>query len=96
MIVKKHINDRRLILAICDTDLIGKIFKEKKLQLDLSSDFYNGDEISEFELDSLVKKAYIINAVGKTSIGSLIKNKIISKEDVKYVKNIPYAQVMFA
>ena len=44
MIVKIHKRDDRTILAVCDSDLIGRTFTEGERQLDLSSDFYKGEE----------------------------------------------------
>ena len=45
MIVKKHITqDKRLILAVCDKELLGRCFEESSLQLDLRGEFYNGEE----------------------------------------------------
>ena len=45
MIVKIHNNEGRLILAICDKDILGKKFVEEKKQLDLSSGFYKGEQM---------------------------------------------------
>ena len=92
MIVKKHISQGKLILAICDKELLGKVFEEGKFILDLSSEFYNGEETNEEQLEGLLKKVYIINAVGKKSVGFLKKNNII--ENTNEISNIPYAQVV--
>jgi hypothetical protein len=43
MIAKIHKTfDGRNVLAVCDSDLLGKKFEEKDLQIDLNSDFYKG------------------------------------------------------
>ena len=48
MIVKKHVTqDRRLLLAICDSSLKGKKFVVGEKQLDLTSGFYAGEEMGE-------------------------------------------------
>jgi len=65
MIVKEHINEGKLILALCDKNLLGKKIEDQNIQLDLSSSFYKGEEADIEELKKLIKKAYIINAVGK-------------------------------
>ena len=54
MIVKIHkTRDRRKIIAVCDENLIGKRFEEREMQLDLSSDFYNGELMNEEEQPAL-------------------------------------------
>jgi len=95
MIINQHKTpDSRLILTICDEELIGKKFEENNLQLDLSSNFYKGKKINETEIIELIKKASIINIVGKKSIEFCIKNDVINKESVIKVENIPHAQAI--
>ena len=66
MLVKVHKNtEGQILLAICDDDLIGKKFEEGNLQLDLSSDFYKGEEKSE---DEIMDLAFYPKNLDKTSI----------------------------
>lgn len=95
MIVKVHKTADRTILAICDENLLNKKFEEGGLQLDLTSDFYKGREKPEQEIFELIKKAGIINAVGEKCIRFLLKNKMISKENIIKIKDIPHVQVVF-
>ncbi len=93
MIVKVHKSpENRIIVAICDKDLFGKKFEEGKLQLDLSSDFYNGEEKNIKEIADLIRNADIINLVGEKSVQLGLTEEIISDEDVKKIDNIPYSQ----
>jgi hypothetical protein len=95
MIVKIHkTSDRRIILAVCDSNLIGKKFEEKGLQLDLCSDFYKGEEKTEQEICDLFKQAYIVNLVGKESISLALKEEIIEKENIIKIKNVPHAEAV--
>ena len=93
MIVKLHkTNDNQMLLAICDSDLIGKKFEEGKKQLDLTSDFYKGEEKTEQETADLMRNSYIMNIVGEKSVQLAIKEDLISEEDTNKIDNIPYAQ----
>ena len=95
MIVKKHITqDQRLILTICDDKLIGEVFTEGEKQLDLSSDFYKGEQKQDEEIVKLLKKAYSINAVGEESVKLCVDNGFIKKEDVCKVDSILFAQMV--
>jgi len=94
MIVKEHINEGKLILALCDKNLLGKKIEDQNIQLDLSSSFYKGEEADIEELKKLIKKAYIINAVGKKAVEFLEKEGLIEKENIIYVKKIPHAQAL--
>lgn len=95
MIVKTHkTQDGKKIVAVCDEELIGKKFKEKNTQLDLSSDFYKGEKKSEEDIRKLFDDAYIVNLVGEKSV-NLGKNVGIVLEDkIVYVQKIPHAQAV--
>ncbi len=96
MILKKHFNEGRLILAICDKDLLDKTFEDSTSILNLKSGFYKGEDLSDNIIIDLFKKAYIINAVGTDSVALLVKEKIILPEQVKQIKKVPYVQTVCA
>ena len=95
MIVKTHIGpEGKKIVAICDSSIIGRKFTEGKVQLDLCSEFYEGEEKTENELDEITKRAYILNIVGTSSISWAIKKNLISEKNIIKIKGIPHAQVV--
>ena len=95
MIVKEHITpDRRLILTVCDKEIIGKRFETSDLKLDISSDFYKGKEKTEKEIIKLFEQAYMINLVGQKSVKLGLKSKIISEKAIIKIKDIPYVQAV--
>ena len=83
-----------MIVAVCDSDLVGKKIEEGKKQLDLSSSFYDGEEKNEEEILNIIDNSYMINAVGEKSISLLDKFGLVDKERVLRVNNIPHAQVI--
>lgn len=95
MIVKKHSDKGRVVLAICDEDLLGKVVQDGEKILDLSSGFYRGRKISETELKKEFVKCYIINAVGPKTIDFLKHEKIISGKDIQKIGETPYSIVLF-
>jgi len=95
MIVKLHkTNDNKKIVAVCDSNLIGKKFEEKNLQLDLTSDFYSGEEKPEEVITKMFYDCYMINLVGKNSVNLALKHGIISENNIVYIKKIPHAQAI--
>ncbi len=97
MLVKIH-QAYRIIVAICDTELLGKKFEEENFQLDIRENFYNGQEISEENLLPLIreyaKEDATFSIVGKESVHAALKTGIISKEGVKTIQNIPFAMIL--
>lgn len=94
MIAKKHQTSNGLLLAICDEDILGKKFEEGKLQLDLSSSFYKGDNVSEEHVSEMLKAARIINLSGKKSVSLAIKLGIVDEDNVIWIAGMPHAQAV--
>lgn len=91
MIIKKHMAEgRRLILAVCDEELLGQRFEENKKQLDLTASFYGGEKAEEAEVIRLLGMAYIVNAAGKKSVRCCIKADLCNEKEVPKIKGIPY------
>ncbi|MFC1801666.1 DUF424 family protein [Nanoarchaeota archaeon] len=95
IVAKLHQNpDGQKILALCDKNLLGKKFEEGNRQLDLTSNFYQGEEKSEEEIKELIKDAYIINLVGQESLDLIKKLNLVEEEHIIRINNIPHAQIV--
>jgi hypothetical protein len=94
MLAKIHKADDRIILAVCDKDLIGKEYHEKGLQLIVSEHFYKGPKMTEEKLRKLFRMAYIVNLVGEKSMKFALKEKLISRQQIIRIQNIPHAETL--
>ncbi len=95
MIIKKHIDrEGKIILAVCDSSVKGKCFREDGLQLDLNSNFYDGDEKSEEDILRMFKDAYIINLAGEKAVALGIESGIVDKEKIIMISGVPHAEVV--
>lgn len=94
ILVKIHQNpEGQKIMALCDQELLGKKFEEGNKQLDLSTDFYQGEEKTEQEIKEMLKEVYIVNLVGKQSL-QLMENFKYSPEHIITVQGVPHAQIL--
>jgi len=88
----------RDVVAICDSELLGKKFEQGKFQLDVKKNFYKGKEVSEEKaieiMKDMAKEDATFNIVGEQSINVALKVGIISKEGIKKIQNIPFALVL--
>tara|TARA_B100000315_G_C14389128_1_gene501085 strand:- start:180 stop:473 length:294 start_codon:yes stop_codon:yes gene_type:complete len=96
MFIKIH-KSYRIVVSICDSDLIGKTFEEGKFQIDIREKFYKGEEVSKEKaleiLKDQVREDATFNIVGEESIKTALEAQIISEESVKRIDNIPVALV---
>lgn len=97
MHVKVHESYRKVI-AICDSDLLGKKFEEGKLQLDVRESFYGGREVSEEELSKIMEwessNDSTFNIVGEKSVDLALKEGVISEGNVSKISDIPFALLL--
>ena len=87
----------RKIVAVCDSELIGKKFVEDNLQLDLQEDFYGKDEVNEEKAIEIMMAENsadaTFNIVGGKSIQAAIKAGVIKEGEHSIIKiqGIPHA-----
>lgn len=97
MLCKIH-RSYRDIVAVCDSELLGKHFEEENFQLDIKENFYNGDKVSEEELKDIMIKMSAedatFNIVGKKSVNCAIKTGIISENGINKIQGVPFALVL--
>lgn len=91
---KIHKSGGRTVLAVCDSELLGKVFEEGNLALRVSRDFYGEREIGSDVLD-IFQKADIINIAGSRIVSLALKNKWVSKKGIIKIRRIPHAQIFF-
>jgi len=96
MIVKIHKRDDRAIIAVCDSDLVGRKFTEGERQLDLASDFYKGDERDEKEVGDLMRNADIVNLAGPKAVALGLQEEVITQDHVITIAGIPHAQAVIS
>lgn len=94
VIVRIHKRDDRTIVAVCDSDLIGRKFVEGDRQLDLTSDFYKGEERDGKEVGDLIRNADIVNLVGPESVKLGLQEEVITQDHVITIEGIPHAQAV--
>ncbi|MBI2044899.1 DUF424 family protein [Candidatus Pacearchaeota archaeon] len=98
MICVKVISTYRDIVAVCDSNLLGKVFEDGDFQLEVKESFYKGDEASEKQvvdfLQDMAKDDATFNIVGKESVNAALKAGIIDNDSVGEVSGVPFALVL--
>jgi len=94
MYFKKHVIKDKIVIAVCDEDLVGKKFSEDDYTLDISNRFYKGEKKSEEQIKKILKRSSNINIVGEKIIKLAVGWKIIKKENIIKIGGIPHAQII--
>jgi len=97
MLVKIH-KSYRDIVAICDSELIGKVFEQDKFQLDVKESFFKGNEKTRHEvlgiMIDMAKEDATFNIIGKEAVELALEAGIINKQGIKEIAGIPFALVL--
>lgn len=95
--VKIH-RSYRDVVAICDSNLIGKKFEEGQKQLEVRENFYKDKELSSEKALNLIqleaKEDSTFNIVGPESIKLAKQAGIITDEGIKKIQGVPLALVL--
>jgi len=93
MLIKIH-ESYRNIVAVCDSELVGKRFEEGNSQIEIGS-FFGNDEKTEEEVLAIIKEAdrddATFNIVGEQSCKIALKAGIINEKGIKRIQGIPVA-----
>lgn len=92
------IRSYRDIVAVCDSDLLGKTFEEGNHQLDVKESFYKGEEMDKEETIKVIRTMAIedatFNIAGKEAVETAIEAGIITEAQVGRIDNIPFSLVL--
>jgi hypothetical protein len=75
---------------MCDEDLLGKIIKNGKLQINISRSYYGQRLVDEAEAQTLLQSCSILNLVGTNTIQMSIDLKIGSQQGIKTIDGVPF------
>ena len=94
MLIKIH-KSYRLVVAICDSDLLGKRLEEGDKQLDMTGNFFKGDEKTKEELKEIIEDCVREDAtffiVGNESVSVCKEVGLVINEGVKEISGVPVA-----
>jgi len=93
-IVKVHKKDNRTIVAVCDKELLGRLIEENGKQIDLTGEFYKGEELNAQETMDLIRNADVVNLVGEESIALGLEEDVIEEGNVIRISGVPHAQAI--
>ena len=85
---------RRVLLAVCDAELLGKVLREEKIVFEVRKNFYNGQKMSVEEAVDLMEHCTIVNMVGRNIVGKAIERGLIHPEAVLAISGVPHAQIV--
>ena len=91
--IRVYRTPKEVLVAACDSGLLGRKLRDGELRLDVSS-FYDGFEADRAELVSYLRLATIANLVGEEVVRIAVEEGFIDESCVLRVDGIPHAQMV--
>lgn len=83
-----------VLLAICDTELLGRTLHQGKIAFKITEQFYKGEEVEIDHAISMIEKSTIVNMVGENVVKKAIEKGYVHPEAVIRIEGIPHAQIV--
>ncbi|MFQ5909854.1 MAG: DUF424 domain-containing protein [Thermoplasmata archaeon] len=91
--VKIYRKGVEVLLAACDSDILGKTFRDGELRIECSS-FYEGEEVSVEVFLQRLREVTIANLVGKETVQAAIDGGFVDETCVIWIGDVPHAQMV--
>ncbi len=85
---------RNVLLAICDSEVLGRTLREGKIVFHVKEKFYNGGKVSVEEAVGMIENSTIVNLVGKNCVEKAIAKGYVHPEAVIQIEGVPHAQIV--
>ena len=92
--VKRHAAGNELLVAACDSALLGRRFEEGELCLELGAGFYDGERVDRRLFLEVLTIATIANLAGEETVGAAVEAGLVDPGCVMRVGGVPHAQFL--
>lgn len=94
MILTERRTDRGLLVAACDTDVLGKTFQNGDVEFTVNEEFYGGEETDENAVRESLASADIANIVGHDVVSLAIDAGLVDEANILELDGTVHAQFM--
>ena len=85
---------KNILLAICDSEMLGKTLRQGKIIFHIKDEFYNGGKTTVEEAVSMIENSTIVNIVGKNCVEKAIAKGYVHPDAVLQIEGVPHAQIV--
>ena len=85
---------KNILLAICDSEMLGKTLRQGKIIFHIKDEFYNGGKTTVEDAVSMIENSTIVNIVGKNCVKRAIAKGYVHPDAVLQIEGVPHAQII--
>lgn len=94
MILRERQTREGLLVAVCDTDVLGETFENRDVSLTVTEEFYGGEEVTREAVVQSLTRATIANIVGTEAVHVAVEAGIIDQQNVLEIGTTHHAQLV--
>lgn len=92
MILTERETERGLLVAACDSGLVGETFENGDVSITVNEEFYGGDEASPEDVADSLANASVANLVGTAVVDLAIAEGFVDEGNVLELDGARHAQ----
>ena len=81
-----------VLVAVADSEIVGKVFRGDGIKIEVTESFYHGDTVGEEAMLQRLRLATIANLVGNRCVRSAIEHGFIDGKNVIRIGEVSHAQ----
>lgn len=97
ILLKVH-ESYRWVVAVCDLDVFGRKLSDGKRVLDVSGDFFRGENLSDEEVEREIVRCNnedaTFNFVGEKSVNIAKRLGLVKSDGIVKIDGVPFALVL--
>ncbi|XVH32899.1 DUF424 domain-containing protein [Haloferacaceae archaeon DSL9] len=98
MLVRERETPKGLLVSVCDRDCLGETYEEGEMTLDVTEEFYGGDDaelVDEADVIDSLTRASVANIVGEQAVTTAIDAGLVDEERVLAIGGTMHAQLLW-
>ena len=98
MLLRERETPEGLLVSVCDADCLGETFSEDPVSLEVTEEFYGGEEAIEADDEAVIDgltRADVANIVGEQAVSVAIDAGLVDEERVLEVDGTLHAQLLW-
>ncbi|MBS1263113.1 MAG: hypothetical protein MAG715_00282 [Methanonatronarchaeales archaeon] len=94
MRLKVHRRQSEILVAVCDSDLVGTRIDADGAPFEVTEGFYGDEKADEEEVVDALEGATIVNVLGERAVSCATRAGVVDEDKVAIVGDVPHAQMV--
>lgn len=94
MIVAERETPQGLLVAVCDSEVLGETFEDGEVSLTVTEEFYGGDRADHGAVVDALSRASVANLVGVDAVSLAVEHGFVDRENVLEIDGTMHANYL--